>query len=280
MRIESLSQLGIGSLQKTLTGSVEQTNKKLSSVLEKLATGQRINRASDDAAGLAVAEGLITQTRGFKMAMRNTEDGVSALNISDGASNETTAILQRQRELAVQARNATLSDNERQALDKEFQQLTQEMDRISNVTNFNKQELTNGQGLGAGGAQLQVGANEGEMVAVPGMDISVSALGISGSSINSISGADMAITAIDSALGVVNQQRSDVGAMTNRLESTIRNLQTADVNTTAAQSIIRDQDMALGIAEMVKNQVLGKSGINAFSIFNKISADHILGLIK
>jgi flagellin len=112
------------------------------------------------------------------------------------------------------------------------------------------------------------------------MDISVSALGMSGANVATVNGADAALSSIDSALGVINQQRSDVGAMTNRLESTIRNLQTADVNTTAAQSIIRDQDMALGIAEMVRNQVLSKAGVNAFDVFNKISADHILGLIK
>jgi flagellin len=280
MRVESLSQLGVGAQQKTAVGAIEQTNKKLGSILEKLSTGQRINKAKDDAAGLAISEGLITQTRGFKMAMRNTEDGISALNIAEGASNETSAILNRQRELAVQARTATLTDNERGALDKEFQQLTKELDRISNVTNFNKQELINGKGLGEGDAQLQVGANAGEMLGVSGMDISVSAMGMGNESIGSVDGASSALSAIDNALSVVGQQRSDVGAMTNRLESTIRNLQTADVNTTAAQSIIRDQDMALGVAEMIKNQVLEKSGMNALSIFNKISADHILGLIR
>ena len=279
MRVESLSQLGIGSQQKILTGSIDKTNRALGSVLEKLATGKRINKSKDDAAGLAIAEGLITQTRGFKMALRNTEDGISALNIADGASNETSAILQRQRELAVQARNATLTDSDREALNKEFQQLTQEMDRISDITNFNKQDLTNGQGLGDGNAQLQVGANEGETITTPAIDISVASIGMSGADISSVNGAGSAIEAIDGALNAVNRQRSDVGAMTNRLESTVSNLQTADVNTTAAQSIIRDQDMALGIAEMIKNQVLNRSGINVFSVFNKISADHILGLI-
>jgi len=280
MRVENDSQLGIGSQAKKIGGTLEKTKKSLSSVMEKLATGQRINRAQDDAAGLAISEGLISQTRGFKMAFRNTDDGVSALNIAEGAANETTAILQRQRELAGAARNATMNSQDREYLNKEFQQLTQEVDRISQATTFNKQDLTNGQGLGEGGAQLQVGANAGETISTDKIDYSASALGISGMDISTVDGANAAMKTIDSALDAINGQRSNVGALTNRLESTMRNLMTADVNTTAAQSVIRDQDMALGVAEMVRNQVLTQAGMHAFSVFNKISADHILGLIK
>jgi flagellin len=140
--------------------------------------------------------------------------------------------------------------------------------------------LTNGQGLGAGDAQLQVGANEGEAIVVPGVDISVAALGMENAGIASADAASSAIAAIDGALDVMAQQRSNVGAMTNRLESTSRNLQAANVNTTAAQSMIRDQDMALGIAEMVRQQLLGRTNMNALSVFNKVSTDHILGLIR
>jgi flagellin len=280
MRVENSGQVGIGATAKKIGGTLEKTNKSLSSIMEKLATGQRINRAKDDAAGLAISEGLITQTRGFKMAFRNTDDGVSALNIAEGAANETTAILQRQRELAGAARNATLTDTERGYLNREFQQLTQEIDRISQATTFNKQDLTNGQGLGAGDAQLQVGPNAGEMIATDKINYSAAALGVSSMDIGSVDGANAALLTIDNALNNINEQRSNVGALTNRLESTMKNLMTADINTTAAQSVIRDQDMALGVAEMVRNQVLTKSGINAFSVFNRISADHILGLIK
>jgi flagellin len=276
MRIGSNGGVGFG----TTPGAIEQTQRRLNSVLEKLATGQRVNRSKDDAAGLAISEGLISQTRGFKMATRNAEDAVSAYNIADGASNETTNILQRQRELATQSRNATLNDRDREALNKEFQQLNEEIERISGTTKFNKQDLANGQGLGDGTAELQVGPNEGETITSPQIDLSAQTLGMTGTDIGTAAGANAAIANIDNAINTINEQRSTIGAMTNRLESTIRNLQTADVNTTAAQSVIRDQDMAMGIAEMIKNQVLSQTGNSALSVFNRISADHILGLIK
>ncbi|MCL1947245.1 MAG: flagellin [Chitinivibrionia bacterium] len=281
MRIEnSGGSMRLGAQQKNISGAMEQTDKQLRKVLEKLATGQRINKASDDAAGLAISEGLLTQTRGFKMAGRNTMDGISALNIADGAANESANILQRQRELAAQSRNATLNDNDRQALNREFQHLSQELERIAESTNFNGQKVANGTGLAEGDAQLQVGPNEGDTVNTAKMDISPNALGLSGMDISTAAGANAAFSSIDGAIQTLGEQRSNVGALTNRLESTIRNLQTADVNTTAAQSVIRDQDMAMGIAEMVKNQVLNQSASNTFSVFNRISADHILGLIK
>ena len=280
MRIDNKSDMGLGAPQKKITGAMEQTNKQLRSVLEKLSTGQRINRASDDAAGLAISEGLLSQTRGLKMAGRNAMDAVSALNIADGAANESANILQRQRELAAQSRNATLSDDNRQALNKEFQQLTKELERISESTNFNNQNLANGTGLGDGNAELQIGPNQGDTVNTAQFNISPQALKLSEMDISTAAGATEAFSSIDTAIQELSGQRSNIGALTNRLESTVRNLQTADVNTTAAQSVIRDQDMAMGIAELVKNQVLNQSASNAFSVFNRISADHILGLIK
>jgi len=262
-----------------LTGAINQTNRQLRTVLERLATSQQINRASDNAAGLAISEGLLTQMRGFKMAQRNTTDAISALNIADGATNESANILQRQRELAGQARNATLSDSDRQALNKEFQQLTQELTRIADSTNFNRQNVTNGEGLADNG-QIQVGPNQGDSVNIGTIDISAQTLGVEGVDISTAAGANAAFGAIDNAMQVLNDQRSNIGAMTNRFESTINNLQTANINTTAAQSIIRDQDMALGIAEMLRTQALNQASVNTLSVFNRISADHILGLIR
>ena len=266
-------------LQKT-ANAAEQTNRRLNSVLEKLSTAKKINRASDNAAGLAISENLIAQTRGFKMAMRNTQDGISAFNIADGASNESANILQRQRELTLRARNGLMNDSDRATLNKEFQQLNQELERISGTTKFNSQDVANGQGLADGTAELQVGANSGETITAPHIDLSATALGMAGADISTLEGANAALGSIDNAFSTINEQRSIIGATTNRLESTYRNLQTADVNTTAAQSVIRDQDIAIGIAEMIKQQVLGESARSAFSVFNRISADHILGLIK
>ena len=279
MRVENNIAV-LGAQQKKNVTAMEQTNRRLSTVLEKLATGNRINRARDDAAGLAISEGLISQSRGFRAATRNVQDAVSAYNIADGASNETANILQRQRELAAQARNATLNAGDREVLNREFQQLNQEIERISDSTNFNRLNLTNGQGFSDGNAQVQAGSDGNEMITAPQIDLSVQALGMLGTDISTIDGANAAFASVDSAINAVSEQRSTIGAMTNRLESTIRNLQTADVNTTAAQSVIRDQDMALGIAEMVKNQLLEETSRSAFSIFNRISADHILGLIR
>ena len=275
-------QIGnLGAVKQMMSvASMEQTNRQLRLTIEKLATGQRINRASDDAAGLAISEGLLTQVRGFKMASRNTQDAISALNIADGAGSETANILQRQRELAGQARNATLNDNDRKMLNQEFQQLNQELDRIAQATNFNRQNLTNGQGLGSGNADIQVGANQGETITVPRMDFTVAATGMSGTDISTAAGANAAFSSIDSAMNALGGQRSNIGAISNRFESTINNLQTATVNTTAAESLIRDQDMALGIAEMLRNQVLNKAASEAFSAFNRISSNHILGLLR
>ena len=261
-------------------GAMEQTNRRINSVLEKLATAKSINRASDNAAGLAVSEGLLAQSRGFKMAMRNTQDGVSAFNIADGAADTSTNILQRQRELSIQAQNATLSDSQRRMLNTEFQQLSKELARISEATNFNRQNVANGEGLTSGDANLQVGANAGDTITAPEVNLSAVALGMDGVDISTAAGAGSALSSIDSAISSVSGQRAVVGATTNRLNSTFNNLQTANINTVAAKSIIRDQDIAMGIAEMIRNQVLGESARNAFSAFNRISSDHILGLIK
>jgi flagellin len=280
MRIGGNSNAGLSALQSNISGSMEQTNRQLRFALERLATGQRINRAGDDAAGLAISEGLIAQTRGFKMAGRNTQDAISALNIAEGAANETTNILQRQRELAAQARNATLNNRDREALNREFQQLNQELGRIAEVTNFNRQNLTSGEGVGNENAEFQVGPNDGETINSTEINISPEALGMTDTDISTAAGANAAFSSIDNAIKTVTGQRSDIGALTNRLESSYRNLQTANINTTAAQSVIRDQDMAMGIAEMLRNQVLNQSASSAFSVFNRISADHILGLIR
>ncbi|MCL2844269.1 MAG: flagellin FliC [Chitinivibrionia bacterium] len=268
--------------QLMVTGSMEQTNRQLRNTIERLATGQRINRASDDAAGLAISEGLLSQVRGFKMASRNTHDGISALNIADGAANETSNMLQRQRELAIQASNATLNDSQRQSLNREFQQLSQEIDRVAQATNFNGQNLTNGEGLGDGNARIQVGpnatANDG--ITTPHIDISATSLGVGTADISTAAGATAALSSIDGSLQSLGEQRSNIGATTNRFEHTVNNLQTATVNTAAAQSLIRDQDMALGIAELLRKQVLNQAASSTFSVFNRISSDNILGLIR
>ena len=280
MNIQKTGGLRITSTQKGATDALRKTGRALSKILEKLSTARRINRASDDAAGLAIAEQLSTQVRGFKMANRNVSDAMSALNIADGASTEIGAMLQRQRELALQARNDTLTDDQRQALDVEYQNLTQEIERIAQGTEFNTQDVASGQGLGSGNAQIQIGPNAGDTVMLPNVDMTAAGLAIAGTSIADSASAANALTAIDNAINTMGNQRSNVGAMVNRLESAQNNLMVAETNTTAAESILRDQDMAMGIAEMTKNRLLQETGIRAFQRFNEISANHILGLLR
>ncbi|MBN1760135.1 MAG: hypothetical protein JW863_17545 [Chitinispirillaceae bacterium] len=264
--------------QKT-GNALKKTNRQLEKILERLSTAQRINRASDDAAGLGVSEMLRTNIRGYKMASRNALDAMSALNITDGGANEISDMLQRQRELAVQARNDTLTDNDRQSLDAEYQALTQEIDRLAQSTQYNRQNTSNGTELASGNAQIQVGADAGDQIALPQIDFSTATSGIAGTTIATSGGAQTAFAAIDIALQNLNQQRSTVGATINRFSSVINNLDNAMVNTQAAESVLRDQDMAQGVAELVRQQLLNEGGISAFQRFNEISRNHIMGIL-
>ena len=268
-----------GPLKRT-SSTLRKTNKQLAKVLEQLANAKRINRASDDAAGLAIAEQLSTQVRGFKTAGRNVSDAMSALNIADGASNEIHSMLQRQRELAVQARNDTLTDDQRQALDVEYQNLNEEINRIATGTEFNTQDVTSGQGLASGNAQIQVGPNAGDTVTLPNVDLTTVGLGLNNTSIADSASAANAMTAIDGAMEGMNTQRATMGALVNRFESTQNNLMVSETNTTAAESILRDQDMAMGLAELTRNRLLQETGMRAFQRFSDISANHIMGLLR
>ncbi len=264
---------------KTTERSLRKTSSDLKKILERLSTGQRINRASDDAAGLGVSEVMRSNIRGFKMASQNIDDAMSALDIADGTANEVSSILQRQRELAVQSRNDTLNDRDRQALDKEYQQLNTELDRLADSSQFNRQNLTNGTGLGSGTAQIQVGSNAGDQITLPAIDFTTISTGLSGSSIATSSGAASSLSALDTAIKNISSQRSVVGSTVNRLESTVNNLAVAAINTQAAESVIRDEDMADGIMELTRARLLQEGSMSAFSRFNEISQSHIMGLL-
>jgi len=280
MQVNQTSGLRMTAQQKRNKAAINKTNERLSSVLEKLSTGKRINRASDDAAGLSISEQLNAQVRGFKMADRNVHDAMSALNIADSASNQVTELVQRQRELAGRARNGTLTDDQRSILNQEFQQLSEEVNRIADSSKFNNQSVANGSELSDGSAEIQVGADAGETTALPSVDLRTDTIGTTAADISTAAGAEAAMTLMDDALSEIGSQRSNIGAMTNRLTSTSNNLNTATVNTEAADSLIRDQDMALGVAELTRQQILSKSGNAAFKMFNKISSDHIMGLLS
>ena len=265
---------GVQSTGKTL----KKTSSELRRILEQLSTAQRINHASDDASGLAISEQFNTQIRGFKIASENAENAMSALDIADGTAGQITDLLQRQRELAISAKNGTLSDNDRTVLDSEFQSLTAEIDRISSSTQYNNQNVTSGADFVSGSAVVQAGPNASDQITIPKVDMSLSSLGLSGNDIKTTAGADAALTAIDSALKLVSSQRSNLGSTINRLESSMSNMSVALVNTQAADSVIRDEDMARGLAELAKNRLLQEGSIKAFSRFNDISQNHVLGL--
>lgn len=221
--------------------------------MEKLSSGLRINRAGDDAAGLAISEKMRGQIRGLDMAQKNAQDGISLIQTAEGALNETHAILQRMRELAVQSANDTNTETDRGELQKELNQLLEEIDRIANTTEFNTQKLLSGGKAGSGNALVfHVGANEGQHVKLEIADMSTDALGsgdmistLKDTGITSQSSADKAITTINNAIEKVSAERSKLGAMQNRLEHTINNLGTSSENLTAAESRIRDVDYAL-----------------------------------
>lgn len=235
-------------------------NTQSSKNLEKLSSGYKINRAGDDAAGLAISEKMRAQIKGLDMATKNSQDSISLIQTAEGALNETHSILQRMRELSVQSRNDTNENLDRTFLQDEINQLTSEIDRIANTTEFNEKTLLKGD-LATSGTALtfQIGANEGQTMKLAIKDMRTSALA-SGSqltvNIATGAGASAAIVEIDKAIKTVSTQRSALGAVQNRLEHTINNLGAASENLTAAESRIRDTDMAAEMMAFTKNNIL------------------------
>lgn len=259
--------------------TLRRTSQELNKILKRLSTSMRINSASDDAAGLAISEMLTTRIRGYKMASQNIENSISAFSIADGAARGVSSLLQRQRELAIQASNSTLKDSDRVALDKEFQALSREIDRISQSASFNKQGVAAGEDLASGTAVIQSSPEAADQITMPQIDLRTAITGISGASLLTLEDAVKAIGSLDEAISSVNSQRSTLGSAVNRLESAVNNLSVAIINTQAAESVIRDQDMAAGLAELIRQQLLQEGSLRAFSRFKTINSNHILGLL-
>ncbi|WNF22612.1 flagellin [Mesobacillus jeotgali] len=224
--------------------------------MEKLSSGLKINRAGDDAAGLAISEKMRGQIRGLDMAAKNSQDAISFIQTAEGALNETHSILQRMRELAVQGSNDTNTAEDRGEIQKEVDQLAAEIDRIGNTTEFNTQKLLSG---GITGNIFQVGANVSQTITLDINDMRSTALGVDTLMIDSNANANLAISAIDAAISSVSSERSKLGALQNRLEHTINNLGTSSENLTAAESRIRDVDMAKEMMEQTKNSILSQA---------------------
>ncbi len=252
---------------------MSQTRLNLDKSLERLASGSRINHAGDDAAGLAISENLRAQVRGVRQARRNSLDGVSLIQVSEGGLNEISNILVRMRELSIQSASDTIGDVERQFTDREFQSLKQEIDRIANVTSFNGTPLLNGR---AGIFEIQVGIHNNpilDRIVYNGerADASVDALRLGGESIATKQGSQLNLAVLDDALIRVNSIRADLGAMQNRLQSTINNLAIYEENIDAANSRIRDTDIAQETTELTKNNILMQAGISVLGQANQVN---------
>ena len=222
--------------------------------MEKLSSGFRINRAGDDAAGLAISEKMRGQIRGLNQATRNAQDGISLIQTAEGALQETHSILQRMRELAVQSANDTNQDSvDRQAIQAEVTSLLEEIDRIAGQTEFNEKGL-----LQTGGVafKFHIGANEGQSIDVTIGDMDAATLLIDSIDLGTQGGADSAITLINDAINSVSTERANLGAVQNRLEHTINNLGTSAENLQASESRIRDVDMAKEMMEFTKQNIL------------------------
>jgi flagellin len=234
------------------------TDSMMGKSLEKLSSGYRINRAADDAAGLAISEKMRGQISGLRQASRNAQDGISLIQTAEGALNETHSILQRMRELAVEAASSTVSDTDRTTIQGEVTNLISELDRIANATQFNSTVLLNGSFT----ATILIGANNttGETLNFNIVNMTASGIGVGTLGMSTIALAQGALTTLDTALGKVSTARADLGAQQNRLEHTINNLNTASENLAAAESRIRDVDMALEMATFTRHQILLQAG--------------------
>ncbi len=260
--------------------NLNNSSNALSTSLQRLSTGSRINSARDDAAGLQISNRLTSQVNGLNVAARNANDGISMAQTAEGALQETTNALQRMRDLALQSSNGSNSPKDQASLDLEYQQLLGEIDRIATKTTFgNGVKLLNGSAGDAGAVTFQIGAQAGETIKVTFADMQIEALGLKGGDIKSFDNAQTAITAIDTAIEKVDTQRATLGAFQNRMSSTISNLTNIAENASAARGRIQDTDFAAETANLSKNQVLQQAGTAILAQANQLP-QAVLSLLR
>lgn len=280
-------------LSSMFASRMERINaKEVQSSIEKLSSGQRINNASDDAAGLAISEKLRAQIRGLNQASKNTENAVSFIQVTSGYLQETTDILQRIRELAVQSSNGLYSSDDRLQIQVEVSQLVAEVDRIASSAQFNGLNMLTGRYADNEAGEkmtFQVGANVDQSISVNIAAATAGALGLKGEdqtggignlvSVEDVESSNMTLATIDNALKIVNSQRANLGAIQNRMETAAKGIAIAAENLTSAESIIRDEDMASAMVEYTRNQILQNSSIAMISQANSQS-QNVLSLLK
>ncbi|MEX2291008.1 MAG: flagellin [Mycobacteriales bacterium] len=253
------------------------TDGQMSKSLEKLSSGFRINRAADDAAGLAISEKLRSQVTGLNTASSNAQNAISLVQTAEGALNESHSILQRMRELSVQSANDTNTDDDRVQIQKEVSALQTELTRISDTTEFNGKKLIDGSFNGT----FQIGANSGQTLSVAITDQDATALGVDATAVDvsTQAGATAAITALDTAINSVSGTRADLGAVQNRLEHTVNNLNVASENLAASESRIRDTDMAKEMMSFTRAQILSQAGTAMLAQANQ-APQGVLSLLR
>jgi flagellin len=269
MGLRIATNLASQEVQKNLRASQVDMQDEMS----KLSSGKRINKSADDAAGLAIATNLDAQTRGLRQATRNANDGISLVQTAEGGLNETTNILVRLRELSVQASSDTVGDAERGYLDKEYQQLIQEVDRIAESTTFNGTKLLNGNS-GKGTLDFQVGAFAGEQNKISfdadNANATASSIGVSGLAVSSKEDASGSIQSIDEAIEKVSGLRAGLGSIQSRLQSTVSNLEVQTINQDAAKSAIIDTDVAESSAKVASMNVMKQSAMATLAQANSL----------
>ena len=264
------------------TSSLVKNGRTMANTMESLSTGSRINKASDDAAGLSIRENMTAQIKGLNAAVRNANDAISMLQTADGALNEVADMLQRMRELGTLAQNDTYSTAQRVAMNDEFTQLQSEIDRIADNTQWNNMNLLDGTGGNWGGGSLftfQVGANAGQTISVAIAGMGIASLGISAVSIGTVADARDAVTALDDAISVLNTRRSVLGSVINRLTHAVDNLTNVSQNATESRSRVTDTDYATATSELARTQIIQQAATAILAQANQ-QPQMVLSLLK
>ena len=265
------------------SNALARNGKAQQTTMESLSTGKRINRASDDAAGLSIRETMTSQIRGLDAAVKNANDGISLLQTADGALNETSAMLQRMRELAVLSRTDTYSSTQKSALNSEYVQLSSQIAKVASDTQWNGMNILDGSGGVAGTAgnfEFQVGANAGDTYAVSIASMGLSAhLTIDSTSISTAGDASDAITALDTAISFLNTQRSTIGSAVNRLTHAVDNLTMASQTTSESRSKVEDTDYANATSDLARQQIIQQAATAILAQANQ-QPQSVLSLLK
>ena len=262
--------------------ALSKNQRAMQKTMESLSTGSRINRASDDATGLAIAENMKTQINGLNAAVRNANDAISLLQTADSAMGAIGDMLQRMRELGVLAQNDTYSTAQRVAMNDEFVALQSEIDRIAENTQWNGMDLLNGTGGSAGGASaytFQIGANANQTITVAVPDMSTSSLSIDALTIGTVADAIDSVTALDDAISILNTRRSVIGSAINRLTYTIENLDSISQNAQMSRSAVADTDYEKATSDLARSQILQQAGTAMLAQANQ-QPNMVLALLK